>query len=946
MISRRRDADTSSAHEETTIMTNIRPSRSRIAITALALALGVLAVLAAPAPADFGISSFGASLTDEGGVPFTQAGGHPYEVTTTFTLNTADTGVFGSLGPDQNVKDVEVDLPPGLIGNPQALPKCTYQDFIARLCPPGTQVGTVAVAINGQDAVVGVYNMAPRPGKAAAFAAYAVFQIVIEFEVRTGADYGVTARLSNISTGAGVTGSSLTIWGVPADPSHDAQRCLDPDDVIPHVCHGNYPAEQPRPAGVPRKPLLTLPTSCQGAQTWSMSADSWQTPGNFSRAFATVPAATGCNRLDFSPRIAVRPTTGAADSPSGLHFELRLPQEENPDGTAEAQLRGARVELPTGMVVNPSAAEGLVACSEAEIGYQGGTDPARFSPGPGQCPDASKIGNVSIRTPLLDHPLPGAVYLARQTDNPFGSLFALYLAAYDPSSGVVIKLPGEVELDPVTGRLTTTFDENPQLPFEVLELEFFGGPRATLTTPSTCGTYTTTTDLTPWTSPQGADAHPSSSFPVSSGANGAGCIASEAQMANAPSFEAGTVTPLASAYSPFLLEVKRENGSQRIGAVDATLPEGLIGKLAGISYCSDAAIAQAGARSGLGQGAAEQAAPSCPASSEIGIVTVGAGSGSPTYVRGHAYLAGPYKGAPLSLVVITPAVAGPFDLGSVVIRNALYVDPITTRIHAVSDPIPQILAGIPLDIRSIAIDLDRPNFTRNPTSCEPMAVAGATTSTLGQVATLQSRFQVGGCKGLGFKPKLKLALKGGTKRRQHPALKSVLTYPKGEHANISRASVTLPASEFIDQAHIGNPCTRPDFAAGKCPKLSILGRAKAWSPLLDKPLEGKVYFRSNGGDRELPDVVADLNGQIHVVLVGFVDSLRKKGSEVSRLRTTFAQVPDAPVSRFVLELKGGKEGLLVNSGNLCKVPNGAIVKLTGQNGKTYNTEPAVANGCG
>jgi hypothetical protein len=938
-------------------MTTTRPSRSRRAIVTLALTLGALAALAAPAAADFGISSFGASVTDEAGAPFTQAGGHPYQVTTTFTLNTApETGFFHSPGPDQNVKDIEVNLPPGLVGNPQALPKCTFRTFVLRECAPSTQVGTVDVVLEGgTHAPAAVYNMVPREGKAAEFAAYAVFQIVIDFTIRTGFDYGISAPLSNLSTGAGVMGSSVTIWGVPADPSHDDQRCAGLDgNVTPPVCDGvdfgdpenNYSSLQPHPAGVPQKPLLTLPTSCQGAQTWSMSADSWQTPGSFSRATAAMPATTGCNRLDFSPQVAVRPTTGAADSPSGLHFELRLPQDENPDGIAEAQLRDARVELPAGMVVDPSAAEGLLACSEAEIGYQTGTDPARFSPGPGECPAASKIGNVSIRTPLLDHPLPGAVYLARQTENPFGSLFALYLAVYDPISGVVVKLPGKVELDPVTGRLTTTFEENPQLPFEYLELEFFGGPKATLTTPSTCGAYTTTTDLTPWTSPEAADAHPSSSFPISSGANGAACIASEAQMANAPSFEAGTVTALAGSYSPFVLKVHRENGSQRIGAIDATLPEGLIGKLAGISYCSDAAIAQADSRSGLGQGAVEQADPSCPAGSEIGTVNVGAGSGSPTHVRGRAYLAGPYKGAPLSLVVITPAVAGPFDLGSVVIRNALYVDPTTTQIHAVSDPIPQILAGIPLDIRSIAIDLDRPNFTLNPTSCEPMAMAGATTSTLGQVATLQSRFQVGGCKGLGFKPKLKLALKGGTKRSQHPALKSVLTYPKGEYANISRASVTLPASEFIDQGHIGNPCIRPDFAAGKCPKLSVLGRAKAWSPLLDKPLEGKVYFRSNGGERELPDVVADLNGQIHVVLVGFVDSLRKKGSEVSRLRTTFARVPDAPVSRFVLELKGGKEGLLVNSGNLCKIPNKAIVKLTGQNGKTYNTEPAVANGCG
>jgi hypothetical protein len=919
---------------------------ARKAIAAFVLALGFFAVFVAPAAADFGIASFEVSLTDEAGGPFTQAGGHPYAATTTFTLNTAPgTGVFHGLGPDGNVKDVEVNLPPGLVGNPQALPMCTFQGFAARECPAGTQVGTAAIAIDGVAAVVGVYNMVPREGEPAEFAAYAAFQIVIDFKIRTGADYGITAPLGNLSTGNGVTGSSLTIWGVPADPSHDDQRCESLDSsVTPPACDGATENEQPHPAGVPLRPLLTLPTSCRGPQTWSMRADSWQEPGVFSGAGATVPATTGCDRLDFSPQIAVQPTTGAADSPSGLHFDLRLPEDENPDGTAEANLRSAVVDLPTGMVVDPSAAEGLVACGEAEIGYQGGTNPAQFSPGPAECPAGAKIGSVSIHTPLLDHPLPGAIYLARQTENPFGSLFALYLTAYDPISGVVVKLPGKVELDPVTGRLTASFEEAPQLPFEELEIEFFGGPRATLTTPSTCGTYTTTTDLTPWTSPEGADARPSSSFPINSGADGGACVASEAQMANAPSFEAGTVTPLAGTYSPFVLKVTRKDGSQRIGAIEATLPEGLIGKLAGVSYCSDAAIARAGSRNGLGGGAVEQADPSCPAGSEVGVVNVGAGSGSPTYVRGHAYLAGPYKGAPLSLVVITPAVAGPFDLGSVVIRNALYVDPVTAQIRAVSDPIPQRLAGIPLDIRSIAIDLDRPNFTLNPTDCEPMQVLGATTSTLGQAAALRNRFQVGGCKGLDFAPKLALRVFGKTNRNSKPRFRAVLTTKPGE-ANIARAQVNLPHSEFLEQSHLHDICTRVQWNAGGghgegCPKKSIYGHARAITPLLEKPLQGPVYLRSSA--HKLPDLVAALNGQIDVELDGKVDTGPNNG-----IRNTFEVVPDAPVSKFVLELKGGGKGLLVNSEPLCseQAKTHATVRFVGQNGKVESFRPKVANSC-
>ena len=912
----------------------------------LVLALGFFAVFVAPAAADFGIASFEVSLSDEAGGPFTQAGGHPYAATTAFTLNTApETGVFHGLGPDGNVKDIEVNLPPGLVGNPQALPMCTFQGFAARECPASTQVGTAAIAIDGVAAVVGVYNMVPREGEPAEFAAYAAFQIVIDFKIRTGADYGITAPLGNLSTGNGVTGSSLTIWGVPADPSHDSQRCESLDSsVTPPVCDGATENEQPHPAGVPRRPLLTLPTSCRGPQTWSMRADSWQEPGIFSSAGATVPATTGCDRLDFSPQIAVQPTTGAADSPSGLHFDLRLQQDENPDGTAEANLRSAVVDLPAGMVVDPSAAEGLLACSEAAIGYQGGTSPAQFSPGPAECPAGAKIGSVSIHTPLLDHPLPGAIYLARQTENPFGSLFALYLTAHDPISGVVVKLPGKVELDPVTGRLTASFEEAPQLPFEELEVEFFGGPRATLTTPSTCGTYTTATDLTPWTSPEGVDAHPSSSFPINSGADGGACVASEAQTPNAPSFEAGTVTPLAGTYSPFVLKVTRKDGSQRIGAIEATLPEGLIGKLAGVSYCSDAAIARADSRNGLGGGAVEQADPSCPPGSEVGVVSVGAGSGSPTYVRGHAYLAGPYKGAPLSLVVITPAVAGPFDLGSVVIRNALYVNPVTAQIHAVSDPIPQSLAGIPLDIRSIAIDLDRPNFTLNPTDCEPMRVLGAATSTLGQTAALGTASR-------------SAAARASTSRRSSPcaswarptATPNRASAPSSPPNPVKPTSPgrrsTCPTRSSSNRGHLHDICTRVQWNAGGghgegCPKKSIYGHARAITPLLEKPLQGPVYLRSSS--HKLPDLVAALNGQIDVELDGKVDTGPNNG-----IRNTFEVVPDAPVSKFVLELKGGGKGLLVNSEPLCseKAKTHATVRFVGQNGKVESFRPKVANSC-
>jgi len=449
--------------------------------------------------------------------------------------------------------------------------------------------------------------------------------------------------------------------------------------------------------------------------------------------------------------------------------------------------------------------------------------------------------------------------------------------------------------------------------------------------------------MTPWSSPEGADATPGDSFELTQGAGGAPCAASEPQLPNKPNFEAGTLQPKAGIYSPFVLHLARQDGSQELKAIDTTLPEGLIGKLAGISECSDAQIAQATSRNKLGDGALEKASPSCPLSSEVGVVNVGAGAGpDPYYVQGHAYLAGPYKGAPLSLEIITPAVAGPYDLGTVAVRTALYVNSETAQIHAVSDEVPHILQGIPLDVRAINLSMNRNQFTLNPTSCEKKIVLGTAFSVLNQPASLSSPFQVGECKELGFKPKLSINLKGDTKRSGNPALKATLTYPKGAYANIASASVALPHSEFLDQAHIKTICTRVQFAEGntpgeKCPAGSIYGFAKAITPLLDQPLEGPVYLRSSS--HPLPDLVAALNGQIQVVLDGTIDS--HKGG----IRNRFEAVPDAPVSKFTLTMQGGKKGLLENSTNLCRSTNRATVAFTAQNGKTSDYQPVVTNSC-
>jgi hypothetical protein len=516
-------------------------------------------------------------------------------------------------------------------------------------------------------------------------------------------------------------------------------------------------------------------------------------------------------------------------------------------------------------------------------------------------------------------------------------LIAIYIAAADPVSGVVLKLAGHVEADPVTGQLTTRFTDNPQLPFEDLDVNFFGGPRAALRSPATCGAYATTSTMTPWSAPQsGPAATGSDSFTVTSAPGGGGCAPTEAAQPHQPSFSAGTVAPVAGEPSPFVLRLQREDGSQTLRGLNVSLPRGLLAKLAGVPYCADSAIAEASSKSGT----AEQAGPSCPAASQVGTVSVGAGAGtSPFFVAGKAYLAGPYKGAPLSLAIVTPALAGPFDLGTVVVRAALQVDPETAQVRVISDPIPTILQGIPLDVRSIAVNVDRPDFTLNPTNCEPTAVNGEAVSLAGQVAPLSNRFQVGGCRGLDFSPDLSIKLTGKTKRTGHPALQAVLQAKAGE-ANIGTAVVTLPPGEQIDNAHVQQPCTRVQFDAKQCPARTILGRARATSPLLDAPLEGPVYFRANGGSHPLPDIVADLEGQIDIVLVGHIDAVH------ARVRTTFDAVPDAPVSRFTLNLFGGKKGLLINNRDICARPYRAQVKMTGQNGKRHDFQPIVRASCG
>jgi hypothetical protein len=912
------------------------------ALVAVSACCGVVATAAQAG--DLEVLDFSAPGENSDSTPSTTAGARPFELQNRFELNT-EVDSEGRIGPSENLKDLTFDLPPGIVGNAAETPTCS-QEIVAEdglFCPAASQVGVVRVRLlslfQSFEEPLPVYNVGPPPGMAAQFAfRIAVSVARINFHVRTGADYGVTATLHNLNAAAPVFASKVTIWGVPADPSHDTMRW----ELGPTRPRGlNADGVTPLPYPGPPKTLLSNPTSCGGPLVNTMQAVTWQHPDE--SVFASpyeAPAMNRCDELAFAPTVVAMPTTSLADSPSGLDFHLRVPQNQDPEGRAVAHLRDTTVALPRSLTVNPSSANGLEACGPGEIGMTTpvGEFDAQFTPDPANCPDASKLGTVEIESPaVIDHPLKGAVYLATPHQNPFNSLLAIYITVDDPESGVVVKLPGLVEADPNTGQLTATVSEAPQLPFEDLTLEFLKGALAPLKTGIACGSYDVDTEMVPWSSPEGATMHPGDSFQITKGAGEGPCVKGEASAPNTPGFEAGTVNTTAGAYSPFVLKLTRADGTQQLTGIDTTLPKGLIAKLAGVQSCSEAALAAAAGHSGK----AEQANPSCPEASKLGTVSVGAGAGpKPFYASGTAYLAGPYKGAPLSLAVITPAVAGPFDLGTVVIRNALHIDPETAVVRAVSDPFPSILQGIPLDLRSVVVSLDRSRFIKNPTNCSPFAITGAATALSGQKAPLDNRFQVGDCPKLRFAPKLKLSLKGGTRRSDHPALKAVLSAKEGE-ANIARTSVALPHSEFLAQNHIKTICTRVQFAADQCPKGSIYGHATATTPLLDQPLTGPVYLRSS--NNPLPDLVAALKGPaerpVEVDLVGRIDSF--KGG----IRTTFAAVPDAPVSRFVLQMQGGKKGLLENSKNLCRSTNRATVQMDGQNGKTYDTRPVLANGC-
>jgi hypothetical protein len=893
-------------------------------------------------PAGFGIvaPSFVPDFFQADGVTLErEAGAHPDLFTVPFDFNSVNAPEGEAFHPETkvesgSVRNLKVDLPPGFIGAPTAVGECSQAAFTIGACPPSSQVGRFDATIFALSSTyyfysitVPVYNLSHPRGVISDLAfEVAGNPVHIKASLDPADHYAILTEVPSINETLPPFDQQLTLWGVPADHSHDSERC--------GLGGGGETSKECTTDATP-KPFLSEPSQCESDNVMRLHHyDSWQNTGDFGPEIDyTLPGKmTECQRPRFEPEVEIEPTGKQANTPTGLDVHVKVAQNENPNALATPPVKRFTVKLPEGMSFSPSFADGLQSCTLAEMKL--GTNEEI------QCPDASRIGEVTLHTPLLPKAAEGSMYLAAQGDNPFGSLFALYLVLHDTEErGALIKIPGKIEVDPNTGQITTVFNDTPQFPFDDLTLKFRSGPRAPLVSPPSCGKQTIGVEVASYAQPNNpVDA--SNTYDVTEGPNGTPCPPDAADRTFTPKFSGGTLNPVAGAYSPFLFRLSREDQEQELSQVTTILPPGLVAKIAGIPFCPDQAIASISTAEGTG--ASELAHPACPAASQIGTVSAGLGAGpGPNYFPGKVYLSGPYKGAPLSLAIVAPGLAGPFDLGNVVVRVALYVNSENAQVKAVSDPFPTILHGVILRVRDVRLRMDRPQTTINPTNCSPMSVNGLISGTGGALFSAADPFQVGSCSDLSFKPNLAFRLFGGTHRGSHPKFKATLTMPNGG-ANIASASVALPHSEFLDQSHIGTVCTRVQFAAGAgngtaCPAASIYGTVSAKTPLLDETLTGNVYLRSS--NHELPDLVAALKGKIDVNVVGRVDSIN------GGIRNSFEMVPDAPVETFTLTLAGGNKGLLVNSRDICKAPAKATAKFTGQNGALATLHPELKSAC-
>jgi hypothetical protein len=934
------------------------------------------------APVALGVEEGGYTLTPEedGGSADTSAGSHPFQLTATVDFN--QTLEATAAGPQPAApalaKDLSFQLPPGLLGAVAAVEQCSEVDFSAlgadnaNLCPAGSAIGIADVAINipkpygYKHFAVPLFNLAPTPGEPARFGfEIEKVPVVLDTSVRTGGDYGVTVGIRNASEAGQILGSQVVFWGVPGDPRHDSSRgwqCLLGGYFTNFSQKCEPPAERSETA------FLTLPTSCAGQLDTLMEGDSWEdeplplTSGALSNQLEhPIAALEGCGAVPFNPSLsnqALEPpeqgqpqsTTTTTDTPSGLAVQVKLPQQTTlqPGFTGEADVKRASVTLPAGTLVSPSAANGLQACSEQQIGYEGQgaedpyapgtTEPLRFSLAPASCPQASQIGTVRIKTPLLSEELSGNVYLAAQEQNPFGSLLALYIVAENARLGLRVKLAGEAHADAQTGQLTTTFDETPQVPFEELQLQLYGGPRASLTTPPLCGSYQSTASFTPWSSnsPFQTASGPGE-LNLTSGPDGSPCANPRSF---APTLAAGVSNLQAGAFTNFALQLLRPDGQQALTGMTLQLPPGVAAILASVTPCPEPQAARG----------------ECGPESEIGQATAYAGLGPDPYRQtGRVYLTGPYENAPFGLAIVTPAVAGPFNLGNVVVRSTINVNPSTAAV-TIATGLPTMIqgvnmppSGIPLQLKQIEVSVDRPGFQFNPTGCNPLTIAATLTGSEGATSQAPTPFQVSGCQNLPFKPTVSAQTQGKTSRAEGASLKLTFTAKTGE-AHIAKTILTIPAILPARLTTIQKACIAATFEANpaNCPEGSVVGTATVRTPVLKNPVTGPIYLVSHG-NAAWPDAELVLQGEgITVILDG--ETAIKKGVTTS----SFLSVPDVPFETVEAILPEGPHSALTMTPNLAERSHYNLcgqhitipARLTGHNGALVNENvQVVVQGC-
>jgi hypothetical protein len=930
-------------------------------------------------PTVFGVEEGGYGVTpeEEGGGLDRQAGSHPFQLTTTLNLNqTAEL-----LGPSELGEAVEpgligtapaltrhlnFNLPPGLIGDPRAAPECTTVDFTTlslsnvNACKPESMIGVAVVTINlptppfhNITHAVPLWNLVPATGEPARFGFEILHvPIVLDTSLRSDGDYGVSVSVNESPESAQLLASEVTIWGAPGQQSHDQSRgwgCLDEGIPIEHSSPCEATNQHSNAA------FLTMPTSCTGPLGTTVEGESWpvtKLAGETEQVLslhgdAEVPGFEGCGALSFSPSIGLETTEHSVSSPTGVNVRVTVPQRGTVEAgrLAEADVKSTTVTLPEGMQLNPSAAGGLEACSEQQIGFEGAPEvdslspgapqPLRFSSEEAHCPPASKIGTVRINTPLLEHELHGAVYLATPApqgeagQNPFGSLVALYIVAEEPAAGIRVKLAGKSQLNPQTGQVSTSFQDTPQVPFEELSLELSGGPRASLGTPAVCGNPSLAATFAPWSDEAAAvqaSGGLAESLSIASGIGGGAC-SNPAPFS--PGIVGGSSIAQAGAFTSFTLAITRPDGDQPLTGATVHLPPGNAAMLASVTPCPEpqASLGTCGQQSEIGQASA----------------TSGLGPDPFTVSGGRVYITGPYQGAPFGLSIVTPAVAGPFDLGDVVVRSKIEVDPYTAQV-TITSGLPTMVqgvgrpaSGVPLQLRQVNVGVDRPNFEFNPTNCSPMSVTGTLTGEQGASVAVSSPFEVTECRRLAFKPGVSAATRGKTSKADGASLGLTFTSRPGE-AHIGKTILTIPATLPARLTTIQKACLARVFEANPaaCPEGSDIGTAVVHTPVLKSPVQGPIYLVSHG-NAAWPDAELVLQGEgITVILDG--QTAIKKGVTTS----SFLSVPDVPFEKVEVTLPEGPHSALTTNlplkdhYNLCGQHLTIPTQLTGQNGTLDN----------